>query len=168
MSRRVRRRRGLRERGGRSLGLICRLGGAQGKLLAQKMTGVLVAGAAGRGVCARRGRAWPARSSCRGGFPIDRRTLVSDLRVEQKQVLSREEVARFLSTLADGLADGGKVAVPLGNSSLELSVADQLRWELEVAVDGDGIELELELKWSTSGRASEESAGDEADNSEVN
>jgi amphi-Trp domain-containing protein len=96
---------------------------------------------------------------------------VSDVRVEQKQVLSREEAARFLSTLADGLADGGKVAVPLGNSSLELSVADQLRWELEVAVDGDGIELELELKWSTSGRASvastEESAGDEADNAEV-
>src|SRR4051794_31202779 len=87
---------------------------------------------------------------------MDRRTLVSDVKVEQKQALSREEVARFLSTLAQGLADGGKVAVQLGNGSLELSVADQLRWELEVAVDGDEIELELELKWSTSARSSAE------------
>ncbi|HEX2072804.1 MAG TPA: amphi-Trp domain-containing protein [Geodermatophilus sp.] len=78
---------------------------------------------------------------------------MSDVRVEQKQALSRQEAARFIAELAQGLGDDGKVTVRLGSSTLELSVADQLRCELEVAVDGDGIELELELKWSTSARA---------------
>ncbi len=90
------------------------------------------------------------------------------MRVEQKQALSRQEAARFIAELAEGLGNDGKVTVRLGSSTLELSVADQLRCELEVAVDGDGIELELELKWSTSGGASaesmeEESAEDESD-----
>ena len=70
---------------------------------------------------------------------------VSDVRVEQKQTLSRQEAARFLAQLAEGLGDGGTVTVQLGSSTLELSVADQLRCELEVEVDGDEIELELEL-----------------------
>src|SRR4051812_42045847 len=82
---------------------------------------------------------------------------MSDVRVEQKQTLSRQEAARFLRELAEGLGADGKVTVQLGNSSLELAVADQLRCELEVSVDGDELELELELKWSTSGRASAES-----------
>ena len=81
---------------------------------------------------------------------------MSDVKVQQKQALSRQEAARFIAELAQGLGDDGKVAVQLGNSTLELSVADELRCELEVAVDGDGIELELELKWSTAARASAE------------
>jgi amphi-Trp domain-containing protein len=84
---------------------------------------------------------------------------VSDIRVAQKQVLSRQEAARFLADLAEGLGDEGKVSVRLGSGTLELSVADQLNWELQVAVDGDGIALELELKWSPSGRAPAESTG---------
>jgi amphi-Trp domain-containing protein len=82
--------------------------------------------------------------------------VVSDVKVEQKRLLSRKEAARFLAELAEGLGDDGKVNVQLGSSTLALSVADQLRWELEVAVDGDEIELELELKWSTSARSSTE------------
>ena len=96
---------------------------------------------------------------------------MSDVRVEQKQALSRQEAARFIAELAKGLGDDGKVTVRLGTSTMKLSVADQLACELEVAVDGDGIELELELKWSTSGRASaesreEESAEDESEEEE--
>ena len=68
--------------------------------------------------------------------------------------------------LAEGLGDDGRVVVRLGGSTLELSVADQLRCELEVAVDGDGIELELELKWSTSARASAESTEDGSEEQE--
>ncbi|WP_051683816.1 amphi-Trp domain-containing protein [Blastococcus sp. URHD0036] len=86
---------------------------------------------------------------------------MSDVKVKQKQSLSRQEVARLLVELAEGLSGDGKVTVQLGNSTLELKVAEQLRCELEVVVDGDEIELELELKWSTSGRAAE-SAADEA------
>jgi amphi-Trp domain-containing protein len=91
---------------------------------------------------------------------------VSDLKVEQKQTLSREEAARLIAALAEGLGTGGKVTVPMGSSTLELSVAGQVDYELEVAVDGDEIELELELKWSTSGRASASSAEAESDDDE--
>jgi len=87
---------------------------------------------------------------------------VSDVKIEQKQSLSRQEAARFIAELAAGLADDGKVTVRLGSSTLELSVADQLRCELEVEVDGDEIELELELKWSTAGRATAQATDDES------
>jgi amphi-Trp domain-containing protein len=91
---------------------------------------------------------------------------VSDVKVEQKQALSRQEAARFIAELAEGLADDGKVTVRLGSSTVELSVGDQLRFELEVAVEGDEIELELELKWSTSGRASAELSEDVSEQAE--
>lgn len=87
---------------------------------------------------------------------------MSDVKVQQKQSLSRQEAARLIAALAEGLREDGKVTVQLGNSTLELSVTDQVDWELEVEVDGDEIELELELKWSTSGRASTEAAEDES------
>jgi amphi-Trp domain-containing protein len=80
------------------------------------------------------------------------------VKVQQKQALSRQEAARFIAELAEGLGEDGKVTVRLGSSTLELSVADQVDWELEVEVDGDKIELELELKWSRSGRVSAEVA----------
>jgi amphi-Trp domain-containing protein len=98
--------------------------------------------------------------------------VVSDVKVEQKQTLSRQEAARFIQALADGLGDDGRVTIQLGTSTLELSVASQVDCELEVAVDGDEIELELELKWSISGRPSSEAAqhepaADELDEDEV-
>jgi amphi-Trp domain-containing protein len=88
---------------------------------------------------------------------------VSDVKVQQKQALSRQEAARLLAALAEGLGDDGKVTVRLGSSVLELSVADQVGYELEVEVDGDQIELELELKWSRSARASAEPADGDSD-----
>jgi amphi-Trp domain-containing protein len=88
---------------------------------------------------------------------------VSDVKVQQKQVLSRQEAARFIAALADGLGDDGRVTVRLGSSTLELSVAGQVDCELEVAVDGDEIELELELKWSTSGHPSVDAAQDQSE-----
>jgi amphi-Trp domain-containing protein len=92
---------------------------------------------------------------------------VSDVKVEQKQTLSREEAARFIAALADGLSDDGNVTVRLGGSTLQLSVAAQVDCELEVSVEGNEIELELELKWSTSAPAAAEAAHDEADDEEA-
>src|SRR5215211_5106195 len=112
--------------------------------------------------CARLGRRT-------GGAHAGTEKAVSDVKIEQKQVLSRQEVARFIAALAEGLGDDGRVVVRLGSSTLELSVASQVDCELEVAVDGDEIELELELKWSISGRPSVEAAEEdqsEADNLE--
>ena len=91
---------------------------------------------------------------------------MSDVKIQQKQALSRQEAARFIAALAEGLGQDGKVTVRLGSSTLELSVADRLDCELEVAVDGDEMELELELKWSTAGRASADAAVDASDDSE--
>ncbi len=91
---------------------------------------------------------------------------MSDVKVQQKQSLSRQKAARLIAALAEGLGEDGKVTVQLGNSTLELSVTDQVDWELEVEVDGDEIELELELKWSTSARVSAEPAEDESDEDE--
>jgi len=92
---------------------------------------------------------------------------VSDVKIEQKQVLSRQEAARFIAALAEGLADDGAVTVRLGSSTLELSVASQVDCELEVAVDGDEIELELELKWSVSGRPSVDASPDQSEADEL-
>ena len=86
---------------------------------------------------------------------------------EQKQVLSRQDAARFIAALAEGLGDDGRVTVQLGSSTLELSVASQVNCELEVAVDGDEIELELELKWSISRRPSVEAAEDRSAGDEL-
>jgi amphi-Trp domain-containing protein len=88
---------------------------------------------------------------------------VSDVKVQQKQSLSRQEAARLIAALAEGLREDGKVTVQLGNSTLELSVTDHVDWELEVEVDGDEIELEIELKWSTSGRATAEAAENDSE-----
>jgi len=92
---------------------------------------------------------------------------VSDLKVERKQTLSREDAARLVAALAEGMSSGGKVTVQLGSSTLELSMAAQVDCELEVAVDGDEIELELELKWSTSGRATAGSSEEESDDTDA-
>jgi len=86
---------------------------------------------------------------------------VPDVKVEQKQSLSREDAARFVAALAEGLADDGRVTVELGSSSLQLSVGGHVDCELEVSVDGDEVELELELKWSISGRTAADTTQDE-------
>ena len=101
--------------------------------------------------CAQRGRR-------NGGANAGTEKAVSDVKIEQKQVLSRQDAARFIAALAEGLGDDGRVTVQLGSSTLELSVASHVDCELEVAVDGDDIELELELKWSISGRPAVEAA----------
>jgi amphi-Trp domain-containing protein len=98
-----------------------------------------------------------------GGDPARTEKAVADVKVQQKQSLSRQEAARFIAALAEGLGDDGTVTVQLGSSTLELSVAGQLDCELEVEVDGDEIELELELKWSTSGRRSVDEAQDQSE-----
>jgi amphi-Trp domain-containing protein len=74
---------------------------------------------------------------------------VSDVEVKRTESLSRHDAARRLAALAAALADGGRVEVALGASTLTLHVPDHVRCEVEVEVDGEEVELELELKWST-------------------
>ena len=72
---------------------------------------------------------------------------MSDVEVSRAESLSRREAARRLPTLAEALADGGRVEVEPGATRLKLHVPDQVRCEIEVEIDGEEIELELELKW---------------------
>ena len=93
---------------------------------------------------------------------------MSELKVEQKQSLSRTEVAQLVADLAEGLKGDGAVTLQLGGGTVELTVASQVRCELEVEVDGNEFELELELKWSSSNGGSaapEEAAADGEDES---
>ncbi|TNC29132.1 amphi-Trp domain-containing protein [Amycolatopsis alkalitolerans] len=76
---------------------------------------------------------------------------MSTLEVTREELLTREEAARRLSTLAAALADGEKVLVPLGGSTVKVHVPDHVRCEIELEVDGDEIEMEVELKWAAPG-----------------
>jgi amphi-Trp domain-containing protein len=72
--------------------------------------------------------------------------VVSDLEIERKESLTRQEAAKRLMVITEALAGGDEVELDLGDTSLSFRVADELR--VEVEVDGDEYELELELKWS--------------------
>ena len=74
---------------------------------------------------------------------------MSDVEISRTESLSRHEAARRLFALADALAAGGRVEVELGASTLKPHVPDHVRCEVEVEVDGDELEFEVELTWST-------------------
>lgn len=76
---------------------------------------------------------------------------MSTLEVKREELLTREEAANRLSTLAAALAAGEKVLVPLGGSNVKMHVPDHVRCEIELEVDGDEIEMEVELKWPAPG-----------------
>jgi amphi-Trp domain-containing protein len=74
---------------------------------------------------------------------------MSDVKVEQKVVRTRAEVAQWLAELGKALEGEGTVPVRMSDTTVELEVPDRIRCEVEVEVDGDEVELELEFTWST-------------------
>ena len=74
---------------------------------------------------------------------------MSDVKVEHKVVMTRAEVAQWIAAVGKALSGDGTAAVRLADSTVELKVPDHVRFEAEVGVDGDEVELEIELKWST-------------------
>ncbi|MCM2416012.1 amphi-Trp domain-containing protein [Streptomyces sp. RKAG290] len=74
---------------------------------------------------------------------------MKDLEFEHKRSLSRLEAADQLAALAEALRHGGRVELQLGPGKLSVCIPDQLISEVEVEVGDDQIELEIELKWST-------------------
>jgi len=73
---------------------------------------------------------------------------MSDVKVERKESLSRDEAATWLSLLARAFTEGDHAELPFGASSVSLHIPDRVRAELEVEVEGDEIEVEVEFKWS--------------------
>jgi amphi-Trp domain-containing protein len=74
---------------------------------------------------------------------------MSDVKLERKEVVSREDAAEWLTLLSKAFAKGNHVELPFGPGSLSLHVPGRVRAEFEVEVEGDQIEIELEFKWST-------------------
>ena len=67
--------------------------------------------------------------------------------VEQKERLSREEVAARLRTLADMLARHNDIEFERGGMRFTINVPDELDVKIELEVDSDERELEIELTW---------------------
>jgi amphi-Trp domain-containing protein len=73
---------------------------------------------------------------------------MSDVKVERKESLSREEAAQWLVLLAKAFTGEDHADLPFGSSSVSLHIPERVRAELEVEVDGDEVEIEVEFKWS--------------------
>lgn len=73
---------------------------------------------------------------------------MSDVKVERKESLSRDEAAQWLVLLAKAFAAGDHADLPFGPGSVSLHIPDRMRAELEVEVEGDEVEVEVEFKWS--------------------
>jgi amphi-Trp domain-containing protein len=74
---------------------------------------------------------------------------MSDVKVEHKDVMTRAEVAQWIAEVGKALSGAGTVSFHLAESTVDLKVPDHVRFEAELEVDGDEVELEIELKWST-------------------
>ncbi len=71
-----------------------------------------------------------------------------DVKIEQKVTLGRQETARWLADLAKAIGEGGTVEVPLAGPTVTLELPEEFRCEAELELDGEKVELELELTWS--------------------
>jgi amphi-Trp domain-containing protein len=73
---------------------------------------------------------------------------MSDVKVERKESLSRDEAAQLLSLLSKAFTAGDHAELPFGPSEVTLYIPDRVRTEIEVEVEGDEVEVEVEFKWS--------------------
>jgi amphi-Trp domain-containing protein len=74
---------------------------------------------------------------------------MSDVKLERKEQLSRQEAAVWLHALSNAFKHGGRVELPVGGSTLLLQLPEEVRAEFEVEVSGTDVEVEVEFKWST-------------------
>jgi amphi-Trp domain-containing protein len=76
---------------------------------------------------------------------------MSDVKIERKESISRDEAAQLLSLLSKAFTDGDHAQLPFGPSEVSLHIPDRVRTELEIEVEGDEVEVEVEFKWSMAG-----------------
>jgi amphi-Trp domain-containing protein len=87
---------------------------------------------------------------------------MSDVKVERKESVSRDEAATWLLLLSKAFITGENGEFPFGPGTVSLHIPDRVRAELEVEVEGDEVEVELEFKW-TMGKQEAAPADDGAD-----
>ena len=68
-------------------------------------------------------------------------------KVEQKERLSREEVAVRLRKLADMLARHNDIEFERGGMKIKVHVPDEVQLKVELELETDERELEIELTW---------------------
>jgi amphi-Trp domain-containing protein len=71
-----------------------------------------------------------------------------DVELERKQTLSRQEAGERLIAIGKALVAGAESKLEMDGDTVRFTVAEQVRWEFELEVDGTETELEVELKWS--------------------
>ncbi|MCP2275930.1 amphi-Trp domain-containing protein [Nocardia amikacinitolerans] len=69
------------------------------------------------------------------------------LEIKRKSELSRQEVSERLIAIGTALASGAELTLGSGDDSVEIGVAERVRWELEIEVDGAETEIEIEISW---------------------
>jgi amphi-Trp domain-containing protein len=67
--------------------------------------------------------------------------------VEQKETVSRKEVAARFRRLANMLAGSDDVKFERGGMHFNVNVPDEVQLKVELEVESDERELEIELKW---------------------
>ena len=67
--------------------------------------------------------------------------------VEQKETVSREEVAARLHRLADMLARHNDIEFERGGMRFTVPVPDEVDLKVELEIETDKRELEIELTW---------------------
>ena len=67
--------------------------------------------------------------------------------LEQKETVSREEVAARLRNLADMLARHNDIEFERGGMRFRVKVPDEVNLKLELDVESDECEFEIELTW---------------------
>ena len=67
--------------------------------------------------------------------------------VEQKERVSREEVAARLHRLADMLSTHNDIEFERGGMRFKVPVPDEVNLKLELEIETDERELEIELTW---------------------
>jgi amphi-Trp domain-containing protein len=69
------------------------------------------------------------------------------IEIEQKERLSREEVAVRLRHLADMLSRHNDIEFERGGMRFKIKVPDEINLKLELDVESDEREFEIELTW---------------------
>ena len=78
---------------------------------------------------------------------------------EWEKKTTRDEAAKLLRQIADGLTGDGKVELEQDGWELKLSVARQVELEVELKAEGTKTQLEVELTWSSGRGGGAKAAG---------
>jgi amphi-Trp domain-containing protein len=73
---------------------------------------------------------------------------MADVEIKRTTKLTRKEAGERLIVLGNALAGDSSAEVEYDGSAVKLAVPGDLSWEFELEVEGDEVELEIELKWT--------------------